>query len=47
MTMLRDGLAAAEGNAAGVVSAVDIAELSRETGRPRPVPAGAGCRCSE
>ena len=31
MTMLRDGLASAEGNASGAVSAVDIAELLAET----------------
>ncbi len=34
MTMMRDGLASAEGNAAGVVSAVDIAELLAETVDP-------------
>ena len=34
MTMLRDGLASAEGNATGVVSAVDIAELLAETVDP-------------
>ena len=43
MTMLRDGLASAESNAAGTVSAVDIAELLAETvdvvrsGRQLPV----------
>ena len=34
MVMMSDGLAAAEGNAAGVVSAVDIAELLAETVDP-------------
>ena len=44
MTMMRDGLASAEGNATGVVSAIDIAELlaeavdpARSGGRQLPV----------
>jgi Fe-S oxidoreductase/nitrate reductase gamma subunit len=36
MTMLRDGLASAESNAAGTVSAVDIAELLAEGLAPMP-----------
>jgi Fe-S oxidoreductase len=31
MTMMRDGLASAEGNAAGTVNAIDIAELLADT----------------
>ena len=38
MTMLRDGLASAESNAAGTVSAVDIAEILADS--LAPVPAG-------
>jgi hypothetical protein len=43
MTMLRDGLASAEGNEAGTVSAVDIAEILADSlatvssGRQLPV----------
>ena len=36
MTMMRDGLAAAEANAAGTVSAVDIAEILADSLAPAP-----------
>jgi hypothetical protein len=38
MTMLRDGLAESESNAAGTVSAIDIAELLADS--LAPIPAG-------